>query len=188
MYASVSDMVTRFGEAELLRLVMTPAGELDSAAITIALQDAGALIDGYLAGRYPLPLAHVPSALVPICADIARHRLYGEQAPEQIAKRNEAAWPSSNRWARGSWRWGLLLTANRWKARTWPNCSPMAGFLGEAVGLLMSAPTPELDYLAAGERLRELLLPLKGQGLKDVFVATDLERWPTWVSTPRPSM
>jgi hypothetical protein len=39
----------------------------------------------------------------------------------------------------------------------------------------MSAPTPELDYLAAGERLRELLLPLKGQGLKDVFVATDLE-------------
>ena len=39
----------------------------------------------------------------------------------------------------------------------------------------MSAATPELDYLAAGERLRELLLPLKGQGLKDVFVATDLE-------------
>lgn len=39
----------------------------------------------------------------------------------------------------------------------------------------MSAPAPELDYLAAGERLRELLLPLKGQGLKEVFVATDLE-------------
>ncbi|MDX7855656.1 hypothetical protein SJU92_06455 [Aeromonas caviae] len=39
----------------------------------------------------------------------------------------------------------------------------------------MSAPTPELDYLAAGERLRELLMPLKGQGLKEVFVATDLE-------------
>lgn len=42
----------------------------------------------------------------------------------------------------------------------------------------MSGPastTSELDYLAAGERLRELLLPLKGQGLKEVFVATDLE-------------
>ncbi|MGU5738812.1 phage tail terminator protein [Aeromonas caviae] len=39
----------------------------------------------------------------------------------------------------------------------------------------MSALTPELDYLAAGERLRELLLPLKEQGLKEVFVATDLE-------------
>ncbi len=39
----------------------------------------------------------------------------------------------------------------------------------------MSAPTPELDYLAAGELLRELLLPLKTRGLKEVFVATDLE-------------
>lgn len=39
----------------------------------------------------------------------------------------------------------------------------------------MSGPTPELDYLAAGEALKGLLLPLKGQGLKEVFVATDLE-------------
>ncbi|UNU29265.1 phage tail terminator protein [Aeromonas hydrophila] len=39
----------------------------------------------------------------------------------------------------------------------------------------MSAPTPELDYLAAGARLRELLQPLKARGLKEVFVATDLE-------------
>ena len=41
----------------------------------------------------------------------------------------------------------------------------------------MSGPTSspaELDYLAAGERLRELLLPLKAQGLKEVFVATDM--------------
>lgn len=38
-----------------------------------------------------------------------------------------------------------------------------------------STSSPELDYLVAGERLRELLLPLKGQGLRDVFVATDLE-------------
>lgn len=31
----------------------------------------------------------------------------------------------------------------------------------------------ELDWLAAGERLKELLLPLKAKGLRDVFVATD---------------
>ncbi|MFM4847434.1 gp436 family protein [Aeromonas rivipollensis] len=90
-YATSADLLTRFGEGELLRLAMTPSGELDQATLQLALDDASALIDGYLAGRYPLPLAHVPSALVPICADIARHRLYGEQAPEQIAKRNEAA-------------------------------------------------------------------------------------------------
>ncbi len=90
-YATSADLLTRFGEGELLRLAMTPSGELDQATLQLALDDASALIDGYLAGRYPLPLTHVPSALVPICADIARHRLYGEQAPEQIAKRNEAA-------------------------------------------------------------------------------------------------
>ncbi|WP_429235049.1 phage tail terminator protein [Aeromonas salmonicida] len=38
-----------------------------------------------------------------------------------------------------------------------------------------STSSPELDYLAAGERLRELLLPLKAKGLKEVFVATDLD-------------
>ena len=32
----------------------------------------------------------------------------------------------------------------------------------------------ELDYLQAGERLRELLAPLKTKGLKEVFVATDV--------------
>ncbi len=32
----------------------------------------------------------------------------------------------------------------------------------------------ELDYLAAGEALKGLLLPLKGQGLKEVFLATDM--------------
>jgi len=31
----------------------------------------------------------------------------------------------------------------------------------------------ELDWLAAGSRLKELLLPLKAQGLREVFVATD---------------
>ena len=92
MYATLQDMSSRFGEAELLRLTdLTGAGVVDEAAVTVALTDASSLTDGYLAGRYPLPLAHVPSALVPICCDIARHRLYGEQAPEQIGKRFEAA-------------------------------------------------------------------------------------------------
>lgn len=91
-YAEASDLILRYGETELLRLTdLTGAGVVDTAACNVALDDASALIDGYLAGRYPLPLLHVPTALVPICCDIARHRLYGDQAPEQIAKRNEAS-------------------------------------------------------------------------------------------------
>lgn len=91
MYATLQDMQSRFG-VDLLRVAVIPGtATLDEAVITQALADASSLIDGYLAGRYPLPLAHVPTALVPICCDIARHRLYGEQAPEQIGKRYEAA-------------------------------------------------------------------------------------------------
>ncbi|MDM5070820.1 DUF1320 domain-containing protein [Aeromonas bestiarum] len=123
-YASVNDMVIRFGEAELWRLAMTPAGELDQAAITIALQDAGALIDGeldqavitialqdagslfdgYLAGRYPLPLAHIPSALVPICADIATTASMANRRRSRSPSATRPPLPSSSRWARGSWR------------------------------------------------------------------------------------
>ena len=91
MYATLQDMQSRFG-IDLLRVAFLPGTEtLDEAVITQALADASSLIDGYLAGRYPLPLAHVPTALVPICCDIARHRLYGEQSPEQIGKRYDAA-------------------------------------------------------------------------------------------------
>lgn len=91
MYATLSDMQTRYGE-DLLRVASKPGTvELDTAAVQLAIDDAASIIDGYLAGRYPLPLAHVPTALVPICCDIARYRLYGEQAPEQIGKRFDAA-------------------------------------------------------------------------------------------------
>ena len=91
MYATLQDMQSRFS-VDLMRVAVIPGtATLDEAVVAQALEDASSLIDGYLAGRYPLPLAHVPTALVPICCDIARHRLYGEQAPEQIAKRYEAA-------------------------------------------------------------------------------------------------
>jgi len=91
-YAESSDLILRYGEDEIGRLTdLTGAGIVDIDKCNIVLDDASALIDGYLAGRYPLPLAHVPTALVPICCDIARQRLYGDQCPEQIAKRYDAA-------------------------------------------------------------------------------------------------
>jgi len=91
-YAESSDLILRYGEAEIALLTdLTGTGVVDTDKCNVVLDDASALIDGYLAGRYPLPLAHVPTALVPICCDIARQRLYGEQCPEQIAKRYDAA-------------------------------------------------------------------------------------------------
>jgi phage gp36-like protein len=56
-----------------------------------ALQTAEDKINGYLQGRYPLPLASVPRILAGYCCDMARYELYDDQATELIVKRNADA-------------------------------------------------------------------------------------------------
>lgn len=52
---------------------------------------AASLIDGYLASRYTLPLAAVPEMLRAWALDIARFRLWDDQAPEEVRRRYEDA-------------------------------------------------------------------------------------------------
>ncbi|HQS08723.1 MAG: hypothetical protein B7Y12_02160 [Rhizobiales bacterium 24-66-13] len=83
MYATVDDMVTRFGTTELAQLtdrVNKPASAVDAAVVTRALADADALIDGYIAKVYRLPLSQVPEILAKYAADIARYYLHGKAA------------------------------------------------------------------------------------------------------------
>jgi phage gp36-like protein len=91
-YAGVQDLVERFGEQEILQLTdRTHTGEIDTAVAERALRDAAAEIDGYLAARYVLPLATVPTVLLRLCADLARYYLYDDHAPEQVVQRHKAA-------------------------------------------------------------------------------------------------
>lgn len=91
-YAVLSDLVARYGEAELIQLTDRMGdGAIDAAVVSQALADAGAVIDGYLAGRYTLPLASVPPILVGYCCDLARSRLYTDTPPENITKRADDA-------------------------------------------------------------------------------------------------
>lgn len=53
----------------------------DMAIIDEALASASELIDGYLRGRYALPLAQTPTVLRDLARVIARYRLY-ERRPE----------------------------------------------------------------------------------------------------------
>lgn len=89
-YASVADMKTRFNGQDLVLLTeregSTP-GEINTLVLNQSLDDATAEINGYLAGRYTLPLSTVPTALIRICCDIARYFLSSENAPEHIQKR-----------------------------------------------------------------------------------------------------
>jgi len=52
---------------------------------------AASLIDGYLAGRYVLPLVAVPDMLRAWALDVLRYRLWSDQAPEEVRRRYEDA-------------------------------------------------------------------------------------------------
>lgn len=89
-YATQQDMIDRFGEEELVQLTdRAQAGVIDATVLAQALSDANAEIDGYLVGRYTLPLPSVPIALTRIACDLARYYLYDNRATEQVTTRAE---------------------------------------------------------------------------------------------------
>ncbi|UXF57489.1 DUF1320 family protein [Chromohalobacter phage YPCBV-1] len=92
MYASVADMIERFGEDEIVMLTdQAHTGEVDTAVAERALEDAAAEIDGYLASRYRLPVTDTPRLLSLLATDIARYRLQQPVATEQGRQRYEDA-------------------------------------------------------------------------------------------------
>ena len=87
MYATEEDLVARFGdEIENLK-TMLPS----QSSVTDAIQDATEEINGYIGGRYALPLPNVPSNLERMACDIARSRLYFQQPTEEVRQRYEDA-------------------------------------------------------------------------------------------------
>lgn len=76
MYANVEDFVVRIGERESIELTDRDGfGIVDEALLKVALDDSSSQIDGYLSGRYRLPLGAVPQNLTRICCDLARYHL-----------------------------------------------------------------------------------------------------------------
>lgn len=76
MYASVNDFILRVGEYQAMQLTdRENIGEVNQEVLSVALSDSTSQIDGYLLGRYRLPLKMVPQNLVRICCDLTRYRL-----------------------------------------------------------------------------------------------------------------
>jgi len=94
-YATPSDMIRQFGEAEVLSLADPEhTGQIDQGTLAGALIDASAEIDSYLAGRYKnLPFNPVPRNLVRLCCNMARYHLTGTNRleTEQIKDRYDAS-------------------------------------------------------------------------------------------------
>lgn len=82
MYITREDLAAAIGMRELAQLTCDyvyglPEAELpDWETADRAIAYACELADGYLAGRYALPLENPPSLLRPICTDIARWWLH----------------------------------------------------------------------------------------------------------------
>ncbi len=91
-YATVNDMVERFGQIEMIRLSTRDDAlpeSIDGPRVENALADATALIDSYLRARYAVPLSPIPREIIRACCYLARYDLAqgGEQKPsEQMTK------------------------------------------------------------------------------------------------------
>ena len=87
-YASQSDLVERFGTPRLVDLTDRadpPAGTIDEGVIADALANTDAAIDGYLLGRYILPLTAVPDLLRDLAISIAIYKLHGDTVSDKIS-------------------------------------------------------------------------------------------------------
>jgi phage gp36-like protein len=107
-YAISQDMIDRFGEPELVQLTdRSNTGAIDQTVLQRALDDAGDELDTYIGSRYQLPLASVPPVLTRVACDVARYRLFDDQAPQEVRTRYADAVTLLTRIAGGQLSLGL---------------------------------------------------------------------------------
>ena len=82
-YCTPQDLIDRFGQNEVEQLAPALLGQVDTARVQRACDDAGDIVDGYLRPRHTLPLSAVPRLLVKLSAAIARFELHlgGDRQP-----------------------------------------------------------------------------------------------------------
>lgn len=99
-YATVQDMIGRFGETEMLRLSSVD-GELPEtvtvAPVEQAIADADGIIDSYLRKRYAVPLSPVPQVITRASCILARYDLCtggDREPPTQVVndRKDIVAW------------------------------------------------------------------------------------------------
>jgi phage gp36-like protein len=76
-YASSGDMIARYPNRDLVQLTNEDPTqtEINESVIDQAIADASAEIDGYLDGRFALPLTDVPAVLNRLTCDVAMYRM-----------------------------------------------------------------------------------------------------------------
>jgi len=93
-YATQAQLIDRFGEGRLIALTdraPIPLGVIDAAVMARALADTDAVIDGYLAGRYALPLAATPALVADVAQAIALWKLHTSEPEAKVKADHDAA-------------------------------------------------------------------------------------------------
>ncbi|MBT0666336.1 DUF1320 family protein [Geobacter pelophilus] len=87
-YCTVDDIKSkRIPEQTLIMLTDDQALEqIDTAVVDGIIADADEVIDGYLRGRYELPLATVPGMIKTLSVDISAYNLYGRRSEFETPK------------------------------------------------------------------------------------------------------
>lgn len=87
-YCTKQGLIDRYGEQEIIQLTDRGGlGVIDETVLNQAIGDADGEINGWLAGRYDLPLASVPPMLVRNACDLTRYYLYGNAVPDVVGQR-----------------------------------------------------------------------------------------------------
>lgn len=81
MYITPEDLQLAMGKSELIQLTDDTgmAAEPNDAVLNAAIDYSCELVDGYMRGRYEIPLSNVPSILPKLCVTIARHWLHSRR-------------------------------------------------------------------------------------------------------------
>lgn len=95
-YATSTDLINRFSEAEMIQLTdTTGSGVVDAARLALELASASGQMDVYLGAKHALPITDATQGqaddLTRICCDIARYRLWNDAASDEVRLRYQDA-------------------------------------------------------------------------------------------------
>jgi len=108
LYCTEQDMIDRYGEVELIQLTdRDDLGIIDTNVLTVAIENASALMDGYIGSRYALPLSTVPRVLELYCADLTRYYLYDDRVTETVGRNYDSAMDFLKQVSNGRTKLGL---------------------------------------------------------------------------------
>lgn len=103
-YATIDQLTDRYGERLLIQVTdrsTPPSSVIDPAVVDRALADTDATIDGYLAGRYALPLTATPPLLADLAQAIAIYKLHPFAPDPKIEQDYKDAIGALDRLSRG---------------------------------------------------------------------------------------